>query len=262
MNEMKREKMMDKIAGLFRLAENNPSEEESNAALARAKKLLIQYQLNEMEVRDRDNRSGTKDQDDLFQPDATWVEPPQSRMHKWILSMATAISIYFDVKHFYYEGNTSTKMKPKFIFYGIKTNCEVAAFAFHSIYKQILKLGKKYKPSKQDFLDQDYYTSFSIFSVQARMEYRLGLTRGLVSRAWKERRKKQENKKVTALAIRADDVADKWLESSGLELKETRLRSHAYGTNTDSYNSGLVDADKIDIHGRGLNPKSSINQVR
>lgn len=250
----KREKMMDKISAMFKLAENNPSQKEAELALSMARKLLIQYQIDEMELKEK---GSSKQQFDSMEAGCVEIRPPQSRLHKWITTMCSAVCVFFDVKYYFYKGNTFNKIPPRFIFYGVKTNCEIAAFAFNSIYQQITHLGKKYKVSKEDFSMQGYYSDFSIFSVQAKMEYREGLASGLHKRANEEKNEESDNSKVTALAIRSQDIADEWIKSKRLNLVSVKKDSHRYGTNTNSWRDGVRDASKIDVHGRGLNSRSS-----
>jgi len=261
MTNQKKQKILDKVSYLFALAENNPSEEEASSALKKAKELLIEYQLSEIDLEKRQKEmSGS--QENAFEPGCIEVKLPQSRMHAWIYSMCDAICTFFDVKWFFYKGNTFHRIKPVIVIYGIKTNCNVASLAFNSVYSQIDSLSKRYKPSKASFSFQDYYKDFAIFSVQARFEYKQGLAGGLLKRARQERdrNKQQYGEQCTALAVRSEDVANEWIKSNNIILVSNKTKLNSHGTNTDALYQGIQDSGKIDVHGRGLEGNVNSNQ--
>jgi len=265
MTSQKKAKLMGKIKALFALAENNPSEEEASAALAQAKKLLIQYQIDEMDLERFSAEQDGKTQD-AFEPGCVEVRPPQSRFHAWIKLMVNAVADFYDVSWCFYSGNTFAKIPPRILFYGVKTNCEVAGVAFHSVYEQIMKLSKRYKPSHADFEDQCHYTHFAIFSTSARQEYREGVAAGVQKRVRNEKRKQEEEfgQKCTALAVRAKDVSDQYAKDAGWKFTVARSKAHGtYGTGTDARWQGAQDSDKVDLQGRrGLGSTKTKGNLR
>lgn len=242
-------KIIEKIHGLFSLAENNPCEKEAQSALELARRLLIKYNLREDEI---DTVKNINDSDG----GSNTVELKTSRVHNWMKRLFAIVSNYFDVKVFSLQGDIRYKIKTKYIFYGVKINAESAAYAFESLFNQIQKLAKKYKPSRNDFEKQSYYSDYSIFSVQARIEYREGLIFGFYSkiRKIKDKEEKEFGKnKITSLAIRYDKVADDWLEDNNIQLITKKSKcSMSHGTNTDAAIHGYEDSNNLHI-GKGLN---------
>jgi len=246
-NEQK--KVIEKIHGLFSLAENNPSEEEAQSALELARRLLLKYNLREDEIDTVESVNSSDGGHNI-------VELKISRVHDWMKNLFAVISTYFDVKLYVVTGNARLKIKTKYVFYGVKTNAESAAYAFESLFNQIQKLAKKYKPSKDAFEKQSYYSDYSIFSVQARFEYREGLVSGFYSRIHEIKKKEKEEfgkNKITSLAIRHDKIANDWLSNNNIKLTTKKAKySTSHGTNTDARDRGYNDSDNLHIS-KGLN---------
>lgn len=246
MTEEEKTKVIALIQKLFALSENNPSENEAALAMARARNLLIKYNLSEDEVDAVESNNGPGG----LEGGDSVVTLKTGRIHDWVMGLANVICVYFDVK-FFYRRRVNTTLT----FYGIKTNSEAAVYAFQSVFNQIQVLAKKFKPSVEDFEAQRYYTDFAIYSVKARFEYREGIISGLSARVAgmrKEEDKEFGKERITALAIRSEDVAKQWLATNKIKVKSETRYSHSYGTNSNGYSSGKQDSSKIHITGKGL----------
>jgi len=245
MTDQEKTKVISKIQKLFNLAENNPSEEEAASALKQARVLLIKYNLSEDEIDAvESSTSGSLEGGDSV------VVLKTGRIHSWVHGLVNVVCAYFNVKC-YHQKST----KSRITFYGVKINSEAAGYAFQSIFSQVQALAKKYKPSKKDFEFQGYYTDFSIYSVKARFEYREGVISGLMKSVNEIKQNEEEEfeaEKITALAVRSEDVARDWLAAQGLNIKSVTNYSKSGLTNSDGYTKGREDSSKVHITGKGL----------
>jgi hypothetical protein len=116
------ERVIEKIKKVLELAKNNPSEEEAKAAALQAQKLLAKYHIEMSEVEGIDL-------DKIESIDEVRVDVPAK---KWKYELARIISKNFRCKHFYYGKGTV-------VFYGHKTDAEIAAETF----KYLFSLGNK-----------------------------------------------------------------------------------------------------------------------
>lgn len=123
---MENEKILERIKKLFELSKNNPSEEEAKSAALKAQEMLAQYHIEYAEVENIDL-------DKIEEIDEVTVDIPAK---KWKYTLATIVSQNFRCKHLYY-GNS------KLIFYGHKTDANVAAETFNYLFKMGNKIGNK-----------------------------------------------------------------------------------------------------------------------
>lgn len=114
---MKTEKIIQTIKKVLELSRNNPSEEEAKAAALKAQELLAKYHIDMAQVEDID-MSKVEDIIEIS------VDVP-SKKWKYILSQIVADN--FRCKHFYYGKGTV-------VFYGHKTDAEVAAETFKYLF--------------------------------------------------------------------------------------------------------------------------------
>ncbi len=241
MTENEKAKVIEKIQGLFALAENNPSEEEAQSALATARRLLLKYNLTEDEVDtvESDSKGGSN-----------VVTLKTTRIHDWIEQLGHLVCEYFDAKFFLRRGSPKFKMPSSFTFYGMKINANSAVYVFESLFNQVQKLAKKYKPRKYDFDQQSYYTNFAIYSVQARREYREGLVSGFRAKIHEIKQNEEQEfgkQKITALVVRHEEVAKNWLAENDIKIKNESSVSQSFGTNTGSYFKGKIDSKNLSI---------------
>jgi hypothetical protein len=123
---MENEKILGKIKKLFALANNNPSEEEAKAAALKAQELLAQYHIDYSEVENIDL-------DKVEEIEEVTVDIPAK---KWKYTLARIVADNFRCKHFYYG-------KKKLVFYGHKTDANVAAETFKYLFNIGNALGNR-----------------------------------------------------------------------------------------------------------------------
>jgi hypothetical protein len=113
---MKTEKIIQTIKKVLELSKNNPSEEEAKAAALKAQELLAKYHISMAEIEDIS--------DTTEEISEVSVDVPAK---KWKYSLATIVANNFRCKHFYYGKGTV-------VFYGHKTDAEVAAETFKYLF--------------------------------------------------------------------------------------------------------------------------------
>ena len=114
---MTTEKIIQTIKKVLELSKNNPSEEEAKAAALKAQELLAKYHIDMSEVEDIDI-------DKVDEIVEITVDVPSK---KWKYRLANIVADNFRCKHFYYGKSTV-------VFYGHKTDAEVAAETFKYLF--------------------------------------------------------------------------------------------------------------------------------
>lgn len=145
---MDNEKIIVKIKKVLELAKNNPSPEEAKAAALQAQKLLAKYHIDMAEVEDIDlDASESIDEVKVF----------VGTGKKWKYTLAGIIARNFRCRHFYYGKSTV-------VFYGHKTDAEVASAAFKSLFNLGNKLAQReyLKVKKESGLTDGVFNSYVI----------------------------------------------------------------------------------------------------
>ena len=114
---MSNEKIISKIKKVLELSRNNPSKEEATAAAALAQKLMAEYHLELADIEDINN------EEEIYE-----VQVECGKGNKWKYALAGIVAKNFRCKHFYYGKETV-------IFYGYKTDAEIAAMTFEFLFK-------------------------------------------------------------------------------------------------------------------------------
>ena len=114
---MKTEKIIQTIKKVLELSKNNPSEEEAKAAALKAQELLAKYHIDMAEIEDIEDMKAEEISE-------VAVDVPSK---KWKYKLANIVADNFRCKHFYYGKGTV-------VFYGHKTDAEVAAETFKYLF--------------------------------------------------------------------------------------------------------------------------------
>lgn len=145
---MDNEKIIVKIKKVLELSKNNPSQEEAKAAALQAQKLLAKYHIDMAEVEDIDlDASESIDEVKVF----------VGTGKKWKYTLAGIIARNFRCRHFYYGKSTV-------VFYGHKTDAEVASATFKSLFDLGNKLAQReyLKVKKESGLTDGVFNSYVI----------------------------------------------------------------------------------------------------
>lgn len=257
MSGTKRKKIIERIQLLFNRAatkvenSSNPDEvdHEAQSALEMARRLMLQYNLEMIDIETLGAVQGAKTGPDNGE---STVEFKTKQTAKWTLSLAVVISDYFECKVMYM--NPTTWSGGKLVYYGVKLNANLAAYAFQSVFNQIRTLSKKYKVKRETWecspLGQYYYNTFESYRNAAKREYQEGLIWGFAKRLkeLKEEEKISENgEKIVALALRYDEIAKDYLAKQDYHTKERQCRKHRKHTGGKYYADGETDSNQVQL---------------
>ena len=140
---MANEKIIQTIKKVLALSKNNPSEEEGRAAALKAQELLAKYHIDMCEVEGID-------MDQAESIDEVTVTVPSK---KWKYHLASIVAKNFRCRHFYYG-------KKVIVFYGHKTDAEVAAETF----KYLFDVGNRCAGRAVDKVFKETKTSAGVYN--------------------------------------------------------------------------------------------------
>ncbi len=256
----KLERVIKKIQLLLNRAEHaveesdNASEvdHEAQSALELARKLMLQYSL-EMEDVETVGSSGVGTADGIV------IELGTKQTAKWALSLAIVVADYFDSQVLYIEPTYWTG--GKLMFFGVKLNANMAAYAFKSVFNQVKELSRKYKVDRRlydlDPIARTHYKTFNTYRTAAKREYREGLVYGFALRLTEMKTEETESaqgEQIAALAVRYEEVAKDWLAEQSMDVRERKSRRSTTYTGGGHYLQGAHDSDNVQIR-KGLGEK-------
>jgi hypothetical protein len=137
------EKIIQTIRKLLELSKNNPSEEEAKSAALKAQEMLAKYHIDMKEVE-------SIDVDAVESIDEVRVDIPAK---KWKYKLATIVADNFRCRHFYIGKRT-------LVFYGHKTDAEVAAETF----KYLFNVGNRLAGREVDKVFGETGTSANVYN--------------------------------------------------------------------------------------------------
>jgi len=269
----KLKKVIERVQLLFNRAENavrnaekpEDVDHEAQAALELARRLMLQYGL-EMEDVEVVGAPGAAQGPEA---DGVVIDMKTKQTAKWALSLAIVVADYMDASVTYIEPTYWTG--GRLMFYGVKLNASMAAYAFQSVFNQIRELSRKYHVDRAEWENPDrqrglmrqlmsslgryYYKTFESYRNAAKREYREGLVFGFAKRL-KELKEQEEaseqGEQITALAVRYEGIAKAWLRSKGFEdPEEKKPRPRAKHTGVKHYQDGERDSEHVQIR-KGL----------
>jgi|GEM_PF-5730410 len=255
----KRAKVIKRIQLLFNRASNAIQDEEdttkvdheAQAALEMARRLMLQYGLEEEDIGVLGgSQTSTGDAGGVLVSLAT-------RPDNWALSLAIVVADYLEAGVTYLPPSGAW-MGSNFLFYGPKLCAESAAYGFEAVFNQIMVLSRNYKVTEwqwQSSVIAKYnFSTFSAYSAAARREYREGLVLGFARRL-KELREAEaaspESAKVTALALRSEELAKRWLDEQDLHPKEKEPGKQKKYTGGGHHLKGEQDSENVQLR-KGL----------
>ena len=137
------EKIIQTIRKILELSKNNPSEEEAKSAALKAQELLAKYHIDMKEVEDLDI-------DSVESIDEVRVDLPAK---KWKYRLARIVADNFRCRHFYIGKQT-------LVFYGHKTDAEIAAETF----KYLFNVGNRLAGREVDRVFAETGTSTNVYN--------------------------------------------------------------------------------------------------
>lgn len=214
MSEMN-EKIIEKIKKCLELANNNPSEEEAKSAALMAQKLLAKYNISISDVEDV-----TSECEEIVE-NAVWFKNLVNwgTARAWKYELASIVARNFKCKHFFYG-------KAAAVFYGHKTDADVAAEVYTFLFKNGDKLANRlaHKANRETRKNGYGNNTAGVYNSFVR-GYMVGLREAL-------------DKQCTALMIVVpEDVKEAYdVKSEGFGQMNAGMRSTCY--NASAYNDG------------------------
>lgn len=263
----KLKKVIERVQLLFNRAEHavkdadNSGEvdHEAQAALELARKLMLQYglEMEDVEV------AGTATSSQGPEADGVVIDLKTKQTAKWALSLAVVVADYMDASVTYFE--PSYWSGGRMLFYGVKLNARMAAFAFQSVFNQVKELSRKYQVSRSEYdgegrglmrslmsgVARQNYNTFDAYRNAAKREYREGLVFGFAKRLGELKEHEQasdEGEQITALAVRYEGIAKAWFRNQGFEdPTERKPRHRNKHTGVKHYQDGERDSEHVQI---------------
>lgn len=139
MKEKGNKKIITRIKGLLRLADDNPNDEEGQAAFILAQKLMIKHRIDEFDL---GGETIGESPEDVTEEAVTIFK----RLYWWERELGNIIAENFRVKIYYSNTarKTGTKRKSKIVFYGLGKDLELAKELFILAYDAVVVYEKKY----------------------------------------------------------------------------------------------------------------------
>lgn len=214
-NTSKIEKVLDKIKKLLALAGNNPSEEEAMAAALKAQELMAEYNVT------------VTDEEDKIEMSESGFSTGVDNNWKYILSDVVATN---------FRCRTYWLGKKRVIFYGYKSDCEIASQVFEFLFKIC-------KKRTNQVADKAYVETGT--SKGVRYSYSRGFVAGV---------KEALDAQCTALMIITPPEVNEYFDSMCVERGFKTMggcRTGYNGIDPDTFNLGKTDG-KDSIKSRGI----------
>lgn len=224
----------ERISKLLALSES-ANEHEAAAAFAKARALMVEYQLSEDDI--AKSNPGIK-QDVVSTSVENW--PGTTKRGLWEDNLAMIVADAFSTR--------ITTRNDRIFFHGIQEDAFIAAAAYHQLRNRIMAMAAKATANHTEEIKRLYGLE-SIRGISGvnhpktwRQSYVLGVLSGLRVKLAEE--KKKDVGEVTALVLRRDTAVRVWID----ENLKTRTRdiSTTYG-NSSAYSMGREDGRKMGI---------------
>ena len=269
----KLEKLKAKMAKIFKLGMEATISHERNQAMQRVHKLMKKYNIKESmlvqeEGGDFQNNKSLQGGMIVVQLCRTQTKEDRdnnlhvrTRMETWMTDLAHAMCSLFNVKFFntkrqpmkQKEGHRRLRSSQKegrsdITFYGINTNCQIAAFAYTVAFHTVHKNSQEFTPTAQSMAWMNGKNKSA--NVKAsRNSWRIGFINGLQEQVRAAERKKDEKQrqKVEELKRQKKEVERcqrlkiKWVPLKPLESSSSSSSSSSSFSSSSSSSSAQMD---------------------
>lgn len=212
------EKIIQTIRKLLELSKNNPSEEEAKSAALKAQELLAKYRINMKEVESIDT-------DDIENIEEVHVELAAK---KWKYTLANIVADNFRCKHYFIGKST-------LVFYGYKTDAEVASETF----KYLFNVGNRLAGREVDRVFKETGTSENVYN-----SFVMGFCAGIKEALGEQCR--------ALMIVTPEEVKQSFLEmSKDFGTMHNRVRIGANSRCREVYENGKIEGRHA-IHSRQI----------
>lgn len=228
------EKVMEKIEKLLRLSES-PNEAEAAAATAKARQLLVEYNLSLEEVTARGEKVNREVTEEV-------VNAINSVMQNWEVDLAGVISRSFFSK-------VILSGKSKFFFVGEAHDIEVTIFTFNQLRIRLQEMAYKATQERNEEFKRLHgisprYLTGANHPKTWRTSWLNGAVHGIYAKLTRERQ--TDSSQVTSIVVHKDEQIARFVQETHGRL-ESRASSRSTG-NTSAYSRGYSTGSSMDIH--------------
>lgn len=250
------DKIKEKIRKLLALAAGTNNENEADAALSQARRLMAQHEIDDGDLGVEGGVPPSPEQ--LV---GSTSMPVPGRRPRWDESLVTAVCMFYGVKAlirkvFERRGGTHWGKTQTLIWYGHKAWAAEAAASHSALVAQVVSMGNAYRPRVRAPGGRPLYEhERGAITRSARLEYREGLADGLMFRVYRMKAQEElgtHGPEVQALAKRHEDLADIWIDQEDVKLHKAPKQRPIDGTGSMAHwRAGRDDSDKLHV-GRSL----------
>ena len=233
-----RDKVLDVVRKLLRLAGNNDKQGEIEAALAKATQVLAKHGLSMADV-------GSAEETTNKMNIMTGQSPEKSQFNSYEMWLATAVGHLFSLKPFMTKGSMMPSGYRKVImnFVGETTDVAIGMEIWPWLCAQAANLardynGKGWNPNHRMFAE-GFASRVLKRSIEAAKLASQGQKSDFVAI-------EDANRFALVLATKQDAI-QKYLESEGMRLRDGRRRSNTGGGSADSWMAGDSAGRKVNL---------------
>jgi len=231
---MFREEIIEKIQKLMELAGGTDFIGEKKLAEEKIAKLLAKHQIEQAEMRSRDEI--------IHHESVDATGGYTSRAVRWKIELMNVICINNGVYLTYTRAKYKFAISSAMNMFGRKRDIDDCIYFYNNLYIQIEKMTNKwYKEAKKKY----------VISAKDKNQYRYGLVIGVQSMFEKMKKRADEYQQECGLVpvdeskIRKDEAKNKHLE---IFNKKARSSNTVYNTNSAAAGMGYMDSKNLSIH--------------
>jgi arsenate reductase-like glutaredoxin family protein len=213
------------------------NENEAKRAMKMAQKLMKRHNLSQallLKERDAQNTGGSELlKGGLVKVNVTNLRTGKPSLYlRWFPELVRAVNKSFDVSMFY---NVRRGCQCRITFYGIYTNCQLAAYAFKTAAERISMMQATFVPVKKH----------GVTTSSARLWYSMGIASGLETQANEEVRREEEAHQRKLQRARQAETKGEAYEDSDVEVEDIDGESdgggHGFSFATPTFSSASIN---------------------
>lgn len=223
------EKIINKIQGLLKIAQDKSNDEECQSAFLMAQRLMLKHNLSQSDVQTEEEKENVTKDSPTEHKSMSW----------WEKALANIISENFRVKHYYNFTRNSgeTRSKIKFVFVGLENDVEIAKEMYILAHASIL------------FYTEKHLSQYAKNRRERKKAYIKGFVQGIEMKFDEQRNSLMQE---YGLVVLTPAIVNKEFEE--LDLKSIRGFSipNIDKNARESYTTGFEEGSSIDFTKRTL----------
>lgn len=232
---------------------------EAEQAMANAQRMMRKYNLEQAEVMQEMKNEGNLTAGVRVVCFRSLSKPMKAPVvYEWFKDLAGVVSDFFESLFYWTWGpNCHGKI---FVFYGIKQNAEIAAYAFEAVFNRICHKSLSFKPITKDEFTKGAQrnVTYASYSRSARTHYRNGLVDGLreaVETTKLEQAMAKNQERALQLYEHSKAVGKELLASNGIKISEAKKARASKNWDQKAYDQGKVDSKDLNLNQKSIRNK-------